>query len=145
MKILHVDTNHPLLLEQLEGLGFTNDEDYRSSRDEVMKKIGQYDGLIIRSRFPVDREFLDAAGKLKFIGRVGAGLENIDTEHARHLGIELFNAPEGNRNAVGAEFQAWVISIRDIKSQVRARNNSSARPCKRECFPGKYSSISFYR
>lgn len=120
MKILHVDTNHPLLLEQLEGLGFTNDEDYRSSRDEVMKKIGQYDGLIIRSRFPVDREFLDAAEKLKFIGRVGAGLENIDTEHARHLGIELFNAPEGNRNAVGEQALGMLLSL--MNNVVRAHN-----------------------
>ena len=101
MKVLHVDTNHPLLISGLEGLGFINDEDYTSSREAIMKTIASYDGLIIRSRFPIDREFLDAAKKLKFIGRVGAGLENIDTDHAKHLGVELFNAPEGNRNAVG--------------------------------------------
>jgi D-3-phosphoglycerate dehydrogenase / 2-oxoglutarate reductase len=111
MRILHVDTNHPLLLNQLESLGFVNDEDYTSPRAEILKKIPLYDGLIIRSRFPVDREFLDAATRLKFIGRVGAGLENIDVDHAKSLDIELFNAPEGNRNAVGEHALGMLLAL----------------------------------
>ncbi|WP_224488692.1 2-hydroxyacid dehydrogenase [Robertkochia flava] len=111
MKILHVDTNHPLLKEQLEDMGFINEEDYTSGKAEVMKKISQYDGLIIRSRFPVDRAFLDAATQLKFIGRVGAGLENIDIEYARQLGVTLINAPEGNRNAVGEHALGMLLAL----------------------------------
>ena len=72
MKILHLDSNHPLLLNQLNELGFTNDEDYASSKDEIESKINTYDGIIIRSRFTIDKQFLDKATNLKFIGRVGA-------------------------------------------------------------------------
>jgi D-3-phosphoglycerate dehydrogenase len=78
MKILHLDTNHPLLINQLDELGFTNHEDYTSSKEEVESKIHEYDGLIIRSRFTIDKQFLDKATNLKFIGRVGAALENSD-------------------------------------------------------------------
>ena len=111
MKILHLDTNHPLLLKQLSELGFTNDEDYVSSKAEIEAKIHLYDGFIIRSRFSIDKTFLDKATKLKFIGRVGAGLENIDCEYASKKGTELIAAPEGNRNAVGEHSLAMLLSL----------------------------------
>jgi len=101
MKILHVDRNHPLLIEQLQAYGFQNEEDYMSAKSEIEKKISTYDGLIIRSRFTIDQTFLDAATNLKFIGRLGAGLENIDIAYAQKKRVRLFSAPEGNRNAVG--------------------------------------------
>ena len=82
MKILHLDTNHPLLIHQLNDLGFINHVDYTSSKEIIEAKINEYDGFIIRSRFRIDKQFLDKAIKLKFIGRVGAGLENIDCEYA---------------------------------------------------------------
>ena len=111
MKILHLDTNHPILLEQLNSLGFTNDEDYTSSKAEVIAKIHLYDGLIIRSRFSIDASFLEKAKNLKFIGRVGAGLENIDCSYAKSNGITLIAAPEGNRNAVGEHCLGMLLSL----------------------------------
>ena len=111
MKILHLDTNHPLLLNQLNDLGFINDEDYTSSKEEIKLKIKDYDGFIIRSRFSIDKTFLDAATNLKFIGRVGAGLENIDCDYAESKGITLISAPEGNRNAVGEHSLAMLLSL----------------------------------
>ncbi len=111
MKILHIDTNHPLLIEQLSALGFENHEDYTASKQEIEAKISEYDGLVIRSRFAIDQHFLDKASNLKFIGRVGAGLENIDTEYAKTKGIALFNAPEGNRNAVGEHALGMLLSL----------------------------------
>ena len=111
MKILHLDSNHPLLLNQLNALGFTNHEDYTSSKSEVEAKIADYDGLIIRSRFTIDKQFLDAATNLKFIGRVGAGLENIDCNYAEEKGIYLISAPEGNRNAVGEHALGMLLSL----------------------------------
>ena len=111
MKIIHLDTNHELLIRQLSQLGFTNEENYTSSKSEIEKIIDQYDGVIIRSRFPIDKEFLSKAKNLKFIGRVGAGLENIDIEYAKELGISLFNAPEGNRNAVGEHALGMILSL----------------------------------
>jgi|TARA_B110000503_G_scaffold5240_1_gene6977 D-3-phosphoglycerate dehydrogenase len=111
MKILHLDTNHPILIEQLNSLGFTNDEDYTSSKAEIIAKIDLYDGLIIRSRFSIDASFLEKAKNLKFIGRVGAGLENIDCSYAKNNGITLIAAPEGNRNAVGEHCLGMLLSL----------------------------------
>ena len=111
MKILHLDKNHALIIQQLEDLGFTNEEDYTSSKEEVLEKIDAYDGIIIRSRFKLDQAFLSAAKNLKFIGRLGAGLENIDTKFASAQGIQLFSAPEGNRNAVGEHALGMLLSL----------------------------------
>ena len=111
MKVLHLDTNHELLINQLNNLGFINDEDYTSSKDDIIAKIHQYDGFIIRSRFSIDKTFLDAATNLKFIGRVGAGLENIDCDYAESKGIYLISAPEGNRNAVGEHALGMLLSL----------------------------------
>ena len=111
MKVLHLDKNHPLILEQLQELGFSNEEDYTSSKEEILEKIDAYDGIIIRSRFKLDQAFLSVAKNLKFIGRLGAGLENIDTEFASAQGIKLFSAPEGNRNAVGEHALGMLLSL----------------------------------
>ncbi|WP_378180635.1 2-hydroxyacid dehydrogenase [Aquimarina sp. SS2-1] len=111
MKILHIDSNHPLLLQQLNDIGFENHEDFTSTKSEVETKISEYNGVIIRSRFKIDNVFLDRATNLKFIGRVGAGLESIDVEYAKKKGIKLFSAPEGNRNAVGEHALGMILSL----------------------------------
>ena len=111
MKILHLDTNHKLLINQLNDLGFTNHEDYTSSKEDVQAKVSEYEGIVIRSRFTIDKQFLDAATNLKFIGRVGAGLENIDCESAESKGVYLISAPEGNRNAVGEHTLGMLLSL----------------------------------
>lgn len=111
MRILHLDTNHPLIIDQFSDLGFENHEDYTSSRTEIEEKVHNYDGIVIRSRFSIDKSFLDKAINLKFIGRVGAGLENIDCVYATSKGIELIAAPEGNRNAVGEHALGMLLSL----------------------------------
>ena len=111
MKILHLDTNHELLINQLNDLGFINDEDYTSSKEAIETKIQDYDGIILRSRFTIDKQFLNAAKNLKFIGRVGAGLENIDCDDAESKGITLIAAPEGNSNAVGEHALGMLLSL----------------------------------
>ncbi len=111
MKILHLDTNHELLINQLNDLGFTNHEDYISSKQDIEAKIHEYDGIVLRSRFTIDKQFLDAATSLKFIGRVGAGLENIDCGYAEQKGMYLISAPEGNRNAVGEHTLGMLLSL----------------------------------
>ena len=111
MKILHLDTNHSLLINQLNDLGFTNREDYSSSKEVVEAKIHEYDGIVIRSRFTIDKQFLDKATNLKFIGRVGAGLENIDCDYAESKRVYLISAPEGNRNAVGEHALGMLLSL----------------------------------
>ena len=111
MKILHLDSNHPLLIEQFSKMGFENHQDYTSSKEEIEQKIKNYDGLVIRSRFPIDAQFLDKATNLKFIGRVGAGLENIAVRYARDKGVFIANAPEGNRNAVGEHTLGMLLNL----------------------------------
>ncbi|BAO54462.1 2-hydroxyacid dehydrogenase [Nonlabens marinus] len=111
MKILHLDSNHEILEQKLADAGFVNHHDHQSSKQEIQQKIAEYDGLVVRSRFPIDAEFLSHATNLKCIGRVGAGLENIDLEAAEAMNITCFNAPEGNRNAVGEHSLALLLSL----------------------------------
>jgi len=111
MKVLHLDSNHSLLIEMLRKAGFRNEENYKASKPEIEKIISEYDGIVIRSRFDIDRQFLDATKDLKFIARVGAGLESIDNEYAEKLGIKLIAAPEGNRNAVGEQSLGMLLSL----------------------------------
>ena len=111
MKILHLDNNHPILIKQLEAAGAANYEDYLSPKESIEQIINQYDGIVIRSRFNIDRQFLDAATNLKFIARVGAGLESIDIPYAESKGVALISAPEGNRNAVGEHTLGMLLSL----------------------------------
>ena len=100
MKFLLLDKNHPLITKQLSEKGFVLEEDFSSSYEQVLEKIHLYEGIIIRSRIPLDAHFLEKAKNLKFIARVGAGMENIDIAKAQELDIKLINSPEGNKDAV---------------------------------------------
>ncbi len=111
IKILHIDSNHPLLRNQLQEAGFTNEEDFTSTKEEIEAKIQNYHGIVIRSRFKIDKTFLDKATNLQFIARVGAGLESIDCDYAASKGIHLIAAPEGNRNAVGEHAIGMLLSL----------------------------------
>lgn len=111
MKILQLDTNHPLITEQLIAKGFVIEEDTTSSYEEIITKIKDYEGIIIRSRIPLDSYFLEQAKHLKFIARVGAGMENIAIETAEKLGISLINSPEGNRDAVAEQVVGMLLLL----------------------------------
>lgn len=111
IKILHIDSNHVLLWEQLQELGFTNHQDFTSSKQEIEAKIQEYQGIVIRSRFKIDKTFLDKATNLQFIARVGAGLESIDCDYALSKNISLIAAPEGNSNAVGEHALGMLLSL----------------------------------
>ncbi len=110
-KILFLDSNHPAMLKLLRGAGFVCDEDYTSSREQVLEKISTYQGIVIRSRFKLDASFLDAATSLKCIGRAGAGMENIDVAYAESEGISCVHAPEGNRIAVGEHALGMLLAL----------------------------------
>jgi len=110
-RILHIDGNHPLLKNQLEAAGFNNDDDFTSSKSAIESKIANYEGVVIRSRFKIDKPFIDQAAHLKFIARVGAGLESIDCDYAIAKGIALIAAPEGNRNAVAEHALGMILSL----------------------------------
>jgi len=99
-KILITDAAHHALVEGLTKLGFAVDYKPEISVEEVMSSIAGYFGLIINSRVPANRTLLECATQLKFVCRLGSGLEVIDLECANELGIAAFNSPEGNRVAV---------------------------------------------
>lgn len=111
MKILLLDKNHPLITEQLLAKNFVLEEDFTSSYDEICQKIQNYDGVIIRSRIPLDKNFLEKGKNLKFIARVGAGMENIDIPVAEKLGIQLINSPEGNRDSVAEHVVGMLLIL----------------------------------
>jgi len=111
MNIIHLDNNDPLLVDQLKSLGHNNIIDVKSSKTEIEKTIHFYDGIVIRSRFKIDKSFIDKATNLKFIARVGAGLESIDVDFAKKKGIYLISAPEGNRNAVGEHTLGMLLAL----------------------------------
>ena len=114
MKILLLDKNHPLITEQLSEKGFVLEEDFSSSYEQVLEKIHLYKGIIIRSRIPLDAHFLEKAKNLKFIARVGAGMENIDTAKAQELGIKLINSPEGNKDAVAEHVIGTLLVLMNL-------------------------------
>jgi len=111
MKILILDQNHPFLKDNLVKLNYTIDVDLSSPKEEIETIIHHYDGIIIRSRFKIDKNFIDKASNLKFIARVGAGLESIDVAYAKTKNIHLISAPEGNRNAVGEQALGMILAL----------------------------------
>jgi D-3-phosphoglycerate dehydrogenase len=111
MNILFLDSVHPLLEQELKLQGFTCDFDYTSDKVQIEAKIAEYNGIVIRSRFKIDKQFLDAATNLKFIARSGAGLENIDVAYAKQKGVQCFHAPEGNRDAVAEHCVGMILSL----------------------------------
>lgn len=111
MKIAFLDTVHSILQEGLTEAGHNCIDLSTSSIRDIETSISTYDGIIIRSRFPLNEEFLSLAKNLKFIARSGAGLENIDQEFCASNNIQLFAAPEGNRNAVAEHALGMLLSL----------------------------------
>lgn len=111
VRILFLDTNHPLLIESLRAKGYTCDEDYSSPKEAIIAKIAAYDAIAIRSRFRIETDMLDAATNLKCIARAGAGMENIDVAYAESKGVRCLHAPEGNRDAVGEQATGMLLAL----------------------------------
>lgn len=111
MNVIFIDTVHDYLKEQLEALGFQCDDHTSTPKEEVEAILGRYDGIVIRSRMPMNEMTLRKATRLKFIARSGAGMENIDTTYCERQNIALFNAPEGNRDAVGEQAVGMLLSL----------------------------------
>jgi len=110
-RVAFLDEVHPYLKEQLSKRGIACDDLTGKSSNTIFDIIDKYQGIVIRSRFPVNKQFLDKAIGLKFIARSGAGMENIDIEYARLKGIALFNSPEGNRTAVAEHTIGMLLSL----------------------------------
>ncbi len=109
--ILIVDDIHPVFMERAGAMGHHCDYRPTIKPDEALQIIGGYEGLVMRSKFKLNRQYIDAAINLRFVCRAGAGMDNIDEAYAKEKGIALINAPEGNMDAVGEHAVGMLLSL----------------------------------
>jgi len=129
MKILHLDINHSMITKSLSTLGLKNDIDLTSNKFEIGNIIGDYHGLVVRSRIKIDKNLIDKAVNLKFVARVGSGTENIDCEYLMKKNIELITSGEGNSNAVGEHTLGLLLDLskKITKSHIEMQSNLRKR------------------
>lgn len=124
MNILFIDDTHPILYSIFEKLGWNIDVRNKESKEDLAKILPNYQGIIVRSRLVLDKEFIAKGTSLQFIGRPGAGLENIDVEFAESLGIKVFRSPEGNRDSVAEHALGMLLmlfnKLQQANNQVKA-------------------------
>lgn len=111
MKILLADSNHDVLQNLLSENGFTCDAYWDKSSQELIALLPNYDAIVIRSKFKITKAIIDVCKNLKCIGRVGAGMENIDVPYAQQKGIVCVHVPEGNRDAVGEHALGMLLML----------------------------------
>lgn len=109
--ILIVDDIHPIFMEKVEAFGYLCDYRPLIKPNEALQILGDYDGLVMRSKFKLNREYIDAGKNLRFVCRAGAGMDNIDEAYAAEKGIVLINAPEGNMDAVGEHAVGLLLAL----------------------------------
>jgi D-3-phosphoglycerate dehydrogenase len=134
-RVLFIDSNHPRLHEELQAAGFVCDLQYEWSKEKVMQELHNYIGVVIRSRFKLDKEILSKGTNLQFIARAGAGMENIDVHFAHNMGIHCLSAPEGNRDAVGEHALGMLLMLfnnlnkadREVREGVWIREGNRGR------------------
>jgi D-3-phosphoglycerate dehydrogenase len=110
-KILIADYLHPTFKEEAEKMGFECDDQPLISREETIAILSKYAGIVIRTKFNIDREIIDAGVNLKVIARAGAGMDNVDEDYAILKGIQCINGPEGNRDAVAEHVIGMLLSL----------------------------------
>lgn len=120
-KILITDPVHPLLIEELEVMGYEVDYQPSANQSGVLEIISEYTGLIINSKINADVQLIDQGVRLKFIGRLGAGLEVIDQTYASSKGIKYFNTPEGNCDAVAEHAMGMLLGLMHHVSRADAQ------------------------
>ena len=125
MRVLIADSNHPVLHETLMANGFACDLFWEKTANELQQILPEYDALVLRSKFKLTKELLSKCPNLKCIGRVGAGMENIDLEFAKEKKISCLSAPEGNRDAVGEHALGMLLMLLNNlkKADAEVRNN----------------------
>ncbi len=110
-RVLIIDEMHESIVPMLEEIGFEANYEPSITRNEILDSIGGFSGLIVRSKTSVNQELIDVAQKLKFVARAGAGIDKLDTKYLESKGIEILNAPEGNRDAVGEHAVGLLLNL----------------------------------
>ncbi len=111
MKILITNYVHPDLKKRFEEMGHEVDYDPDFKYADLPAVIGQYHGLVINTKIKMTAEMIDLGTNLKFIGRLGSGLDIINLPHAAKKGIEVISTPEGNRNAVAEHVFSMLLAL----------------------------------
>ena len=111
MKILIVDKIHHSFINFLKKANINYEVNLYEPKSKIHKLIKKFDGIVIRSRFVIDKQFIDNCKNLKFIARAGSGMENIDSQYAKKHDIQCFNTPEGNSEAVAQHCICLIISL----------------------------------
>lgn len=119
-RVLIIDNIHPYLAETLSAQGFDCVDGSGWDKSSYITEVAAYDGLVVRTKIKIDKTFIDAAPKLRFIARAGAGMENIDVAYAESKGIACLSSPEGNRDSVAEHCVGVLLSL--MNNIVRANN-----------------------
>jgi len=100
-RVLIIEAVHPILKDILSNHGWECVENFSCTYTDLQELILQFDGIVLRSRLPIDAALVNLPHRIKFVARSGSGLENIDIVACRNNGIEVISSPEGNADAVG--------------------------------------------
>lgn len=124
--ILIVDDVHPIFMARAQEMGYQCDYEPLIKAEQALQIIGGYTGLVMRSKFKLNKTFIDAGENLRFVCRAGAGMDNIDEDYAAKKGIALLNAPEGNMDAVGEHATGLLLALMNnffiADAQIRSGN-----------------------
>ena len=132
MKVVFLDSVHSILAERLSAAGMRCEFAWEYTKERILASLSDASGIVLRSRFTMNEELLQFAPQLKFIARSGSGLENIDVDYCNKRGVNIYNSPEGNRNAVGEHALGMLLSLmnhlhtadRDVKSGIWNREGN---------------------
>ncbi len=133
LKILIIDNIDDILIKKLNEAGLRCEYQPDMCPEKINGKVKEFHGLILRSKIIIDKNFIDKAVNLKFIGRVGSGMENIDVNYATQKNIRCFNSPEGNKNAVAEHALGMLLSLfnkinianREVKNGIWQREKNT--------------------
>ena len=110
-KVMFIDTVHSVLEQRLQEMGFQCEDYTQKNKEDIYTYISDFQGVVIRSKFPFDQNIINKASKLQFIARSGSGMENIDLKSAKEKNITCFNSPEGNKDAVAEHCIGMLLSL----------------------------------
>lgn len=134
-KVLIIDDVHAIITDGLTNAGFEVVDATKWNREKIISEVADAFGIVLRSRINIDRQFVDAAKSLRYVARVGAGMETIDVEYCENKGIKCLNSPEGNRDAVGEHTVGMLLSL--LNNLNRADRQVKAGEWKREMNRGR--------